>query len=269
MLKARHVILALALVLALLGDSWGRSHRPLPSHRQQNSAPQAQTQTNQQQTPDNRGTEQSPLIVRTIKSKEEAAEAEQDRKDKTWNDNFTMGLTGLLAVVGALQLGTFIVMIRTSRRQLRAYVSVVGNGMTPQIKEGDKFIHNLKAINTGQTPARDLRVKCITKILDHPVPNAFDFSLAADPLGSNYTVGSNKDVTFDAVADRSYSFTELNEVADPKSKKRFYSYGTIQYLDVFGCEHITEFCLWLEPSTDSEGKPCTLINASEHHNKQS
>src|SRR5262249_45817468 len=120
----RATIFGLALALVLIGDSWGQSQRPSPRARQQSGPPQAQAQSSQQPPADNRGTEAAPLVVRTIKSKEETAKDEQDRKDKAFNDYITIFLSAAVAIIGFLQFLTFVAMIRTSRRQLRAYVYV-------------------------------------------------------------------------------------------------------------------------------------------------
>jgi hypothetical protein len=64
-------------------------------------------QRNSQTASDQRGTDQSPLIVKTLPATKTQAETEQDvtdRKEKTANDRHIVELTGVLAVIAFLQL---------------------------------------------------------------------------------------------------------------------------------------------------------------------
>jgi hypothetical protein len=176
MLKVPTFAVVLAVLLAMSGDS--RSQEPPPSGGEPSSPQQSQTSPSQQTSePDHRGTEQAPLIVRSLKSQEEASQDAKDRQDKAANDRINLSFTALVAVATFLQLCALGVIIRTTRRQLRAYVFVTGRDFTVQDDKGGKYIHHLKAINTGQTPAKDLVVECVSRILPHPVDAEFDFPL--------------------------------------------------------------------------------------------
>jgi hypothetical protein len=83
----RHAILGLALLLAMIGDSPGQSQEPSPSSANSGNPPQEQSSPNQQKSAiDLRGTAQFPLIIRSIKSKEEAAQDTRHRQDKASTD---------------------------------------------------------------------------------------------------------------------------------------------------------------------------------------
>lgn len=89
-----------------------QSQRPFPSPGIKSNPPQAQTPSKQQPTEaDKRGTEQSPLIIKTINPPKTQAEADQERKeheDKSSQDWWLVRFTGFLACVAFLQLVTFV-----------------------------------------------------------------------------------------------------------------------------------------------------------------
>jgi len=103
-MRFRCLLVALA-ILAVASDSWGQSQRKSPARdepktTQQPAAPSA----------GNRGTEQSPAIVKIIPTPRTAEEAETDRKEregKNLSDWWLVKLTGALAIIGTLQLFVF------------------------------------------------------------------------------------------------------------------------------------------------------------------
>jgi hypothetical protein len=91
-MKLRCLIIALAFLAAFASDSWGQSKQPTPP-------PTQPAQTNQASKPYERGTEQSPVIVKILPTKEseEKAAADTHREDeKTENDRRLARFTELL-----------------------------------------------------------------------------------------------------------------------------------------------------------------------------
>ncbi len=89
-----HLFLSVVVVLAVLLNSQqpGKSQQPKDA------------------TTDQRGTQESPIVVKvlsTAKTPEEGEQESKDRKDKTANDTNLVKLTGVLAFVGFLQLLVF------------------------------------------------------------------------------------------------------------------------------------------------------------------
>jgi hypothetical protein len=107
-MRLRCLAVALALLAAFASDSWGQSKQPTPP-------PSQSAQPNQPAKSYERGTEQSPVVVKMLPTKEseEKAAADANREDeKTKNDRrlarFTELLfwaTATLSVVAVLQLG--------------------------------------------------------------------------------------------------------------------------------------------------------------------
>src|SRR5258706_2667824 len=91
-MKLRYLVTALALLAAGASDSWGQSQQPTPP-------PTQPAQTNQTSKPYERGTEQSPVIVKVLPTKEgeEKAGADASHEDeKTENDRRLARFTELL-----------------------------------------------------------------------------------------------------------------------------------------------------------------------------
>jgi hypothetical protein len=109
-MKLRCLVVALALLVAFASDSWGQSKQPTPP-------PTQSAQPNQTSKPYERGTEQSPVIVKMLPTKEgdDKAAADARREDeKTENDRrlalFTERLfwaTVALSVIALFQLFVF------------------------------------------------------------------------------------------------------------------------------------------------------------------
>lgn len=109
-MKLRCLVIALALLAAFASDSWGQSKQPTP--------PPAQTaQPNQATKTYERGTEQTPVIIKilpTRESEEKAAADAHHESEKAENDRrlarFTELLfwaTGALSVIALFQLFVF------------------------------------------------------------------------------------------------------------------------------------------------------------------
>jgi hypothetical protein len=97
------------VALAVAGDVCAQSKRPSPRRGEGRQPQQSQTQTPQQPPAANqRGTEESPLIVRSVKSSDDAAQDTEDRKDKAANDRETIAINRNLVVIGFLQLAVFV-----------------------------------------------------------------------------------------------------------------------------------------------------------------
>src|SRR5260221_8182891 len=64
----------------------------------------------------------------------------------------------------------------TAQRQLRAYVHTIGKDFLVQGEEHERFVHRFSVLNAGQTPAYQLQIDSVTKMLQHPLPANFDFA---------------------------------------------------------------------------------------------
>jgi hypothetical protein len=155
----------------------------------------------------------------------------------------------------------------TARRQLRAYVGVTvpDSRLThpdPSLQSSDPSIFKmaLEIKNSGQTPAYDMITRYTTMLLDHPVAADYDFSR---PIGTNPSrVVLNPNACIRSQSEpHPLSASEIEEIKDPDSKRRLYSFGEIKYRDAFNTGRHTHFCFYNE--WDGE----TFIGqVSEHYN---
>src|SRR5260370_27808604 len=114
MLKPRNVVLGLALLRALIADSWGQSQHQLP-----NEATKAQ----QRAPTDERGTPDQPLTVNVVPTAEQKADADKEKESaklKAADDRKLIEYTGYLVLVGVVQFGVFILQLITFSLQARS-----------------------------------------------------------------------------------------------------------------------------------------------------
>jgi hypothetical protein len=246
----------------LLAITSARSQRPSPSEGKDSQPQQTQTPASQQTTTTYpRGTEQTPLIVRSVKSEKEAADDAKERKDKAANDWTNTVFTGLVAVATILQFFALIAIIRTTRRQLRAYVMVEGVDINIHDIDDDRWVIGFKIINTGQTPAYDVKIVSKTKMLTHPVAGNFDFFLEEGDDPSIGMLGPSRDLEHDSTSEK-ISLDSM-EITDPGSSERLYTWGYVTYRHAFqrrwSRRRYTNFCQFIV-----EGN--YVAHASQHHN---
>jgi hypothetical protein len=113
MLSMKAVLLAL-LSLVVVGSVYAQSPKqPLPHSNPAQEAPK----------PNERGTEQSPLVIKVLpplNEDEKAAAAEKERKDKSESDWSLVILTGVLAIIGVIQIIVFGLQARRLRQTVTA-----------------------------------------------------------------------------------------------------------------------------------------------------
>jgi hypothetical protein len=166
MLKIISVAATVVLIAMLYSGLEGQSQEP---PRQDSQSAQQPTDTQQ------RGTEQSPFIVKAApKSEAEAAADAKEREEKAQLDRQLVKYTLWLAIIACLQFGALLIqafyLARTiihSRRVERAYVSGGGafleiRGIDPETgrptsQMTDTF--QLTVDNYGKTPARVFNVE--------------------------------------------------------------------------------------------------------------
>jgi len=132
-------------------------------------------------------------------------------------------------------------------RQMRAYLTVtIGGAVYQERAKNLKFEGKPNLINTGHTPAHKVVHRCKAAILPVPLPTDFAFPLPDQDAGT-YVVGPQQTAVLNAIVD---DFCDDAEVQDIKIAKGrgLYTWGIINYEDVFGEAHVTRFCqmlIWL------------------------
>ena len=130
---------------------------------------------------------------------------------------------------------------------MRAYLSVIiGTAIYQDRPEGTKFEGKPSLVNTGSTPARNVKIRIAAEIVPfaqaetfayHPPPEVAKNTAAAAPHQTYILSAMVKDFIPDA------------DVADVKhgrgGKGALTVWGTVTYDDIFGQNHTTKFGQWL------------------------
>ena len=289
-----HLLAPILILVALQG--------PSPAPRIVGDVPQQNSRASNQATSgDERGTEQSPFVVKFLpaeKTKQESEEDAQDRQEKASSDWWIVRLTGVLALVAFLQLLVFGYQakklretvestkdqssamerhvseaarsanamegvaksleitaeaskeaavasqqsIASLRQQMRAWLTVIIGGGIPQQRDKSlKFDARPVILNTGLTPARNVRHRIKSGIFPIPLPDDFDQSVTAENEAGGNLIGAHRNAQMISVVD---DYVPDGEVEDIKAAKGrgVYAWGIVTYEDVFGETHTTTFC---------------------------
>jgi hypothetical protein len=253
----------------------------------------AKSRTHQQSTQQQeRGTQESPLVVKvspTPKSVKETEREEADRQEKTKADSDLVNATYTLAAIGILQLivfGAQAVMLKKTvdsgteqskamdrhigeaersadamediagtikkGNQLftRAYLTVViGGAIYQERRQGKpdlKFQGNAEVVNTGNTPARKIRIRKNVAILAIQSLEQFDFPLPPDNAEKSAfnSLGAHQKSTIEAMINDFVPDAEV-EAIKTGLERALCIWGVITYEDIFGETHHTKFGHWL------------------------
>lgn len=258
-------IIILTLLFVISVDA--QSQRPIPSAGGLGSKEKAQLLEIKKHSENNqRGTEQSPFVVKVAPSpnaQEEAAEAKKEKYEKVAANRRSEIITIAIAVATFLQafalIITIIIMIRTTRRQLRAYNFVdklfIGNVAHPVLPLGVKSDKTAAAItrplegplaylefkNSGQTPAYDviswgdicIREFPLTSALPTKKPEGPWIAKASIPPGG----GTNKHIGIE----KPLIDNDIDKLRAFPPTAAIYVYGSILYKDTFGKIRTTNY----------------------------
>jgi hypothetical protein len=252
----RWLLLVFALVV---GTALSQESTPeKPKHKRSEPSTKAR--------PQQRGTEQLPLVVKAAEKTQAEAESEKaERHDKAWNERWlTYSTAWLAAVTTALALFTYwlwgatrklvIGSEDTAKRELRAYLSVDG---IPYFSHVDKSTGRVwwsihpQWKNGGNTPTKHLFLNTNSLVSSKPLPEDFEFPEAKGEtikmlIGAHSSIGA---------ATQTIDGSDLADVAS--GSRFFYIWGWAKYRDVFNGtpERITKFCCQITNVTGNPTKP--------------
>lgn len=166
----------------------------------------------------------------------------------------------------ATQVSTTTTMAHTQRefwqRQMRAYIGVLQGAIFEQnTSPGSRFECQPFIQNDGLTPAYDVVYRSFTTLLQHPLPQDFDFTLPDPPSQSRGTLNPRANMFMINVADRLYTDAEYNELKQ-SGGRRLYTYGNITYRDISGDVRHTNFCFYFV--WGNQGRP-VYMRADRHN----
>lgn len=168
-------------------------------------------------------------------------------------------------VIGIFTSLLFIDSREKGRKELRAYIAVVTGSATYQESgKGTVFAGIPRIVNTGKTPAHNVRHKTKAAILPIQIQDNFSFNIIGKNMGGSI-IGPNHFNDLQILVDDFVLDSEVNDIKIGKSKA-LYVWGIVNYDDIFGDSWETEFCqalTWI-----GEGKNETVYGYyNARHNK--
>ena len=263
MLVLRRIVLVAAFLIALGGDSFGRSHRPSPSARESVQPPHAQTaQPNNDPTANQRGTEQSPFIIKVLPTpdSEQTRAAEARREDqKAANDEAIARFTGrlfwatvALSVIAIFQFGAFIWQgiqlqnaVKASRDEFlashRPKIRLKHLWLAADIWQTDPIIVNLWCVNIGTADARLQEIGLRYDVVREGamLPAAPQINAAFQAGGAIVRPGLNNQF---GNLNTGRVLTAEDNADIQQGRSKLYCVGFISYLDGADRLRITGFC---------------------------
>lgn len=249
MLRTLRIILGTVFLCASFVCSWAQSQQPRPRSLELSSPQQAKTsqQTKQADT-DQRGTNNSPLIIQIAPSpnaQEEAAQTKIEHEEKAASDRRSEITTDLIAVATLIQavalVVTIIVMIRNGRRQLRAYIDMM-KATIVGIEKDEPLRVNIFVKNAGQTPARNVAWISGMTMKDLPFDEELRVVDFNRPGVTNTHLGAGLEMGHTAPDPKiNRILTEKEKTSLKEGKKAIFVYGEIRYIDIFHKPHVTRY----------------------------
>lgn len=203
----RH-ILAISCLLLISGGAFAQSQHPALSVGETgNNSPQTKPNSTQDHaaTTDQRGTEQSPPVVKILNPQNVNAQSTPDQNGRSGEEPNNFSLLNILLVIATFGLfgvgfwqGSISRM--TAKRQLRAYITVKGTQMFAtqngievdpprQIFAGCVPGCKTQFANSGQTPAYDVELSGAIGFVKWPVNPADLKAIPIPTRGSKSIIG--------------------------------------------------------------------------------
>ena len=224
-------------------------------------------------------------VLPTPKSSEEAEAEAQDRKEKTASDRNLVNATWVLAGIGVLQLIVFglqaamlkktvnagteqskamerhideaarsatamegiVTAIQSGNKAImRAYLSVIiGTGMFQVREDGVKFEGKPNLVNTGSTPARNVRIRIAAQLIQRTEAETFAFPVPDEVAKASAVVAPHQTYMLSAMVKDFVPDVEVANIKHGQAPNALTVWGVVTYDDIFGDSHTTKFAQWL------------------------
>ena len=141
------------------------------------------------------------------------------------------------AIATVIQSGNAVV--------LRAYVSVViGTAVYQDRQDGLRFEGKPNLVNTGSTPARNVRVRIGAEIIPYSEAETFDYALPKEIAKASTVAAPHQTYNLSAMIANFVPDAEVAAIKQGQSKA-LTVWGVVTYDDIFGESHTTRFAQWL------------------------
>jgi len=254
------VFIAVSFLLFCAYPVSAQSQGPTPSPRKLSKPVQSPTQNKEQKPkPDKRGTEQSPLVVKTIpttKSQNEIDQERSEREEKAALDRKLVWATKGLYIVGIIQavilLGQIILYWRTltetkkaanaardsakvAKTALqvaeRAYLKINNFELVkPKVDEYPTVTYEIQ--NVGHTPAQIIECLAVIDILDNNYPKTPIYDTEINLFGPRQTsIQPNEKRSMFGNRKKVITLGEMDCINN--NSKLIFAWGRIIFRDVF------------------------------------
>lgn len=206
---------------------------------------------------DQRGTDQSPLIIKVLptpQSEEKATQERSEREDRATNERLLIGANIFLAIFTALLAG-FTAKLwwdsrKTAERQLRAYISIEGaNEPIIDGQPGELDIHIVMK-NVGQSPAFKLNHWVSAGVYHDPLHHGDIFHGQEPDNRQNVYVPPS--MLMDLITKIRTPWTRAMLDTDIGDNRCLYVWGEVHYVDVFDNPRFVKFRFMRKPG---QGRP--------------
>jgi hypothetical protein len=247
----------MSLFLLIAAPLWSQDPPPRPAPEATVSRPlnQKPESTQQKTNAEQRGSEQSPIVVKILPPEQTQKESQPNGDKSPSNPDASWSLSDKIAVIASIVaflqfialVVTICVIFGIGRRQLRAYVLPENSG----ILEGSMLVPpqparaNIPGVgmlikNSGLTPAYN--VISFAKIAVIPVANE-NTALVLPPIAQQFPLTLGAGGTFSKAFwfDRELTAIEITDIFN--GVQAIYLYGRIEYRDAFRKRHFANFRL--------------------------
>jgi len=131
-------------------------------------------------------------------------------------------------------------MERVIHQQMRAYIAVEP-GLPLHQDDRFRFGSKPEIINTGLTPARNVRYRIQSAVLDFPTSPTYVFPDTVPFTTHDATLSPRQKFIANSAVNVRYSDADVEQTKLGQSK-RLFTWGTVTYEDVFGDRWETDFC---------------------------
>jgi hypothetical protein len=229
--------------------------RPTPQTTEGRPPNQKSESAKQQADTAQRGSEQSPLVIKILSPEQAQKESGYDSEKRPNHPTNSWSLSDKIAVIASIVaflqflalVVTIFVISRIGRRQLRAYVLPENSGILegnmlnpPQPAKANIPGVGMLIKNGGFTPA--FNVRSLAQIAVIPVVNE-NTALVVLPLPQQYPLTLGAGSTFSKAQwfNRALTPQEITDIAI--GVQAIYLYGRIEYTDIFKRNHFANFRL--------------------------
>ena len=207
---------------------------------------------------------------------------EPDKTHRDWHDITSLSILGatfIAAVLAAVFTGrqaylankqlrvardVLSVTRDQERRQLRAYVSIMGKDTTEHLDVGQKPEFTLDVKNTGSTPAFNISTGGKIIVLPYPLPGALNMVPQKGVPNSRTALfpGATNNIPLEGDV---ITADDAKNLKGPEPKYRIYFLAHVEYDDIWGERHYTHFCMRTVPivATSQHPEYCEQYNDAD------